>query len=280
MIQYLKHEEIDFKKWNNLISTDVFSSPLVYAEALNIASPKWNALIYGNYEYVFAVPIKKKLGIIPYVWQPQFIPPVGIYGLNPEKSIIHEFKNALSQIRASKKLHSFTKFGESDLELKTQFLKNSFNRYNENTKRNIAKFENTLYEVRYTDSTDFLVDVFYKEKGNQIKNIKFSSIELLRKLCQYLVQYNFGKVVSIYNDKNELLAIALFINHNNTITYYKGAVTDIGKKNGAMHYLIDYGIRKLSDTINVFDFGGSNVDSVAKFYKGFGGEDRIYYLIK
>ena len=63
---------------------------------------------------------------------------------------------------------------------------------------------------------------------------------------------------------------------NDRIVYLKGFTSSEGKKCGAMHFLFDFLIHELSNKRKVLDFGGSNVESVARFYKGFGAKDCLY----
>ena len=81
---------------------------------------------------------------------------------------------------------------------------------------------------------------------------------------------------AITNENNEHLAGAFFMEINNRIIYLKGFSSEEGKKNGAMHFLFDAFIKSQSNQNKVFDFGGSSVVSVARFYKNFGAADCLY----
>ena len=51
----------------------------------------------------------------------------------------------------------------------------------------------------------------------------------------------------------------------------------IAKKNGAMYGLMNFAFETYKDRYSKFDFGGSDVESVATFYKKFGAIDNSYY---
>lgn len=58
----LSHKEIDFEKWDKtILSSDL---PLVFAQSfyLTATCPNWEALIMGDYESVFPLPVKSKFG--------------------------------------------------------------------------------------------------------------------------------------------------------------------------------------------------------------------------
>ena len=68
-----------------------------------------------------------------------------------------------------------------------------------------------------------------------------------------------------------------FYYYKNVINYLKGVLTEEGKKNGAMYAMFDYIIKSNAQTGKVFDFGGSDIEGVATFYKKFGAYDNSYY---
>ena len=68
-----------------------------------------------------------------------------------------------------------------------------------------------------------------------------------------------------------------FLKDKKRITYLKGASTEEAKKAGAMFGLMDFAIQRYQEDHDTFDFGGSDIESVATFYKKFGATDRIYY---
>ena len=62
-----------------------------------------------------------------------------------------------------------------------------------------------------------------------------------------------------------------------TTYYLLGDSNEDHKKKGVIYGLMDFGIQKAqSKGMLNFDFGGSNIESVADFYKKFGAVD-IYY---
>ena len=68
-IQHLRHKDIDFEKWDNAMN--LCTNRLCYANSwfLNIVSPKWEALVSEDYNYLMPLPVKRKYKI-PYIVQP------------------------------------------------------------------------------------------------------------------------------------------------------------------------------------------------------------------
>ena len=70
----------------------------------------------------------------------------------------------------------------------------------------------------------------------------------------------------------------IFVILDKDIAYYLIADGDIeAKKEGVVFGLMDQAIRHTRDMgYSIFDFGGSNVSSVAEFYRKFGARDNSY----
>src|SRR5690606_17349129 len=99
MIRIFKHNspDLDLKKWDEVVG--ISPNGLIYAyswylDALNV---EWLALIKDDYEYIMALPIQRKWGIVPISYQPILVQQLGV--ISPEnninQSIIQEFVSAI-----------------------------------------------------------------------------------------------------------------------------------------------------------------------------------------
>ena len=71
-IKYLKHNQIDKQKWDSAIENARNGLVYVLSWFLDIVSPDWDALVYGDYEVVMPLTYRNKLGV-KYLYQPVFI---------------------------------------------------------------------------------------------------------------------------------------------------------------------------------------------------------------
>jgi len=78
LIQYRKHDEVDFIKYDRCINSA--SNSRVYAAGwyLDRSAIVWDALVWGNYEFVMPIPVGNKYGI-RYLYQPVFSQQLGIF---------------------------------------------------------------------------------------------------------------------------------------------------------------------------------------------------------
>ncbi|MBW7953086.1 MAG: hypothetical protein H3C56_11185, partial [Chitinophagaceae bacterium] len=78
-VKILPSSEIDFFKWDSCIEQN--TNGLIYANSfyLNTMAKQWYALVVNDYEAVFPIPVKKKLGI-QYAYMPSFTQQLGLIG--------------------------------------------------------------------------------------------------------------------------------------------------------------------------------------------------------
>jgi len=78
MIRYLKHEDIDKKKWDSLIRQAFNGNIYAYSWYLDIIHPYWDALIENDYERIMPVTSSSKWGTT-YMLQPFFAQQLGVF---------------------------------------------------------------------------------------------------------------------------------------------------------------------------------------------------------
>ena len=289
-IVLLENKKIDKVKWDRIINESHFSNYALKSYFLDAIFPNWSAIVYKDYEVVFPLTVKSKFGI-KYFITPIFIPFLGFS--SSIKSISDVTDNILFELNKQAKYlnlfldpfsSSFIKGNESyqrkcqvlDLNDNYEILYKS---YSVNHKRNIAKAKKNRLEVKSSKDVKTLIQLFKDSKGKDLKELKKSNFEALTIALQETLIHNDGVLLECYNEK-ELICSAFFAVCGNRITYVKGFSDVNGRKLGAMHFIIDYVIKKNSDSNFIFDFGGSNNAQVAKFNYGFGSNDLFYKQIK
>ncbi|HSR40083.1 MAG TPA: hypothetical protein VLL95_14305, partial [Phnomibacter sp.] len=77
-INYVAHQDIDKAKWDATIEQS--PNGLIYASSafLDNMSPGWDALVAGDYDFIFPVTWRSKMGI-KYVCQPAFTQQLGMF---------------------------------------------------------------------------------------------------------------------------------------------------------------------------------------------------------
>jgi hypothetical protein len=289
-IEYKKQKEINIKKWDICISMSINGIVYAYSWYLDIVSPGWDALIYGDYETVMPLTHNSKYSI-NYLYQPFFTQQLGIFSSNKiDDTLIQAFLNAiplkykfieinLNKYNKLENLNGFVirKNTTYELDLIDNY-ENIFRKYNKNNIRNIRKAIQNKITIAKNLSVNEVFDLI--QGSNKMSGLKKTHTNLLHQLIAKALYYKAGHLYGAYNDKNTLCAVGFFVYANNKACFILSVTNDEGKKQGAMFLLIDEFIKDFSNRNIILDFEGSNIDSIARFYKGFGANPFNYSSIR
>jgi hypothetical protein len=284
-IKHIAHKDIDLKKWDNTVLSSEY--PLVFAQSfyLNATCPNWSALVIGDYESIFPLTNKTKLGF-SYLPQPSFTSQLGVYGkVDPEienlfyDHITKKFKLIEIELNASNKINA-KGIGTK----KTFIIDYSIEyTYNQNTKRNVKKAVESGISIKRVDVKDTLVLSKKLIDPFLLNDLKLSG-SVVKVFNNLLVSSNTNNsllTLKAVDQKNTILALAHFVFNSKHALYLKGTNFDKKENSGSMHLLIDTAIKHFDGKVKVFDFGGGSLnESLAGFYKGLGGTELNYSYLK
>lgn len=279
MILHLKHNKINYKRWDEAIA--VSSCPMPYALSwfLDAVSPDWEALVTEDYTYVMPITVKKKFGL-NYTVQPYFSQQLGIFS---EKEItidiIKTFLKKVPTLSYGLNLNekNIYPLGEKRVTLIIDLNDNYQNiraKFSQNTKRNISKAEKNSLRTERTIETKEFIEFLFKNNPHitATKNI-------VRKLIDSAIIHYNGFIELIKNNNDNIIAGAFFVDFNGRKIYLLPANDAEGKKKSAMFLLINELLKESANKKEILDFEGSMIEGVARFYRGFGGIERYYYAV-
>lgn len=283
-ITYVKHRDINKNKWDVCIAQSVNGIVYAYSWYLDIMAPGWDALVAENYSAVFPLTQNKKFGI-SYLFQPYFTQQLGLFSTNEMSGeYVAKFLDAIppKYRYISISLNTFLKFQypkgkitplvTHHLDLIEPYV-NISAKYGKNTKRNISRSIAFDVDVKKGLSTQELLML---KKENLIVPLDQKHFQSLQLLIDHTVGMGVGEVYGAYGKNGELYAGALFLKTNGKVIYLLASSTQEGRKNNAMFLLVDRFIYHNAEKQLVLDFEGSNVESVARFYTGFGATPVTY----
>ena len=291
MIQYLTHTQINKALWDKAIANS--SNELMYAYSwyLDVVSKNWEALVLGNYEVVMPLTAKKKF-TINYLYNPFFVQQLGVMSVNNSnedlvqlfiKAIPDKYKfveinlNSGNRIEFEKGKIIENKNYELSLQHSYEFIKN---RYSGNNKRNLKKALTFKLQIQENVSSKKIIDLFKLDKGATIKSLKKPQYAMLEQLITEAEIQTKVLRLGVSNEKDKLIAGAVFIFIKSKITFLFSGNSSEGKQKAAMFYLIDHVIKAYCNQNLILDFEGSNQIGLANFYKSFGSENNPYPTIK
>lgn len=280
MIHYLKRDQLDILKYDACIEAAYNSRIYAYSWYLDIVADKWDVLVLNDYEAVMPLPfmrLKRNL-FIKKIIQPPFCQQLGVFSsLKIQQETFKGFMNSF--LSYNPKLYNFNSSNiidglildktveKNNYELKlSRSYQETYNNYSKNLKRNIVKAKkNNLKLLNNIEANDFI----NLKKETKHHNVSQKLFEIMKELIENLCSRNFGELQAVYKGET-LVAIAFFMKEPKRLVHLFSASTDLGKQSGAIPFLFDDIIKRNAATNLVFDFEGSMIDGVAKFFKSFG----------
>lgn len=290
MIKYLKHSEIDLNKWDLCIEQSTNSLPYAFSWYLHMVAPQWDALVAGDYEAVMPLTWNKKLGI-RYLYQPFFTQQLGVfYRSDYYKESTPDFIKAIPSSFKFIDIHlnAYNHFEHTDIKLKkrknfvldiSKPYEKLFKGYDQHCTRNIKKARKFNHVIRPVEPVD-VINFYRKHKGLETKNVGHDDYRMLEKLSGVAREKKVMITYGVFNDNQEMLAAGIFLYIKGRVIYLLGTASPKGKEARAMYALIDYAIMQSCGHPVVFDFEGSEIPGIARFFRGFGAEKQPFYKLK
>lgn len=163
-----------------------------------------------------------------------------------------------------------------ELVKKHQFITSENFHLGSQAKRSLKKA--ATFAIDFTFQPALLFDLVKQELQDRIHGINEVSMVKLRQIVEQASEDSILQL-SCW-DETEFKGGLWLLEDENRVIYLKGTSTAIGKKEGVMYRLMVEAIEYTLEKDKIFDFGGSNVESVSKFNYNFGAEDAFYSQLK
>jgi hypothetical protein len=285
-IQILPGDKIDRVKWDACVRGA--DNGLVYSHYayLSHMCDRWYGAVIGDYDVVMALPWRKKFGI-SYIYQPAFIQQLGFIGDNGVA------------VEALDRVRSFTRYGNLLLnygntgvaarlatERKTNFvidLATSYEtitaKYSKDLTANLRKAtrDNDLH-ISSEENIDLAISVYRDTYHHRVQTLVKDDYTRFRSLCEDLYRAQMCFTREVRDQADRLLAIGLFVKDEKRIYNMMNTTTEAGRDREANHFLLDAVIREFCGQKLLFDFEGSDLPGVKKFYQKFGPAEQPYFL--
>ena len=275
---------------NGIIVLANAANGLIYAYSyyLDHMAKHWDALVLNDYEAVMPLTWNRKYGIY-YLYQPFLTAQLGVIGKKITKEITEAFLQAIPKKFqfVEINLNTGNDFDVPGFHLKrrydyfldlTRTYKTIAPYYNQNLVRNIKKAVTAGCEYQSNIQANSVLELTASQLV-QYTRLQKDDISLFKKLVEFLTAKNNASASGVYH-KNELVASCIFFYDKKRIYYILAGNDPKGKRIGASHYLLDQFIREHAGKEFVFDFVGSDFQSIALFYKSFGAEPDHYRSLK
>ena len=286
IIRLLKRGEIDARLWDECVSGSINCRHQALTWHLDIVSPEWQGVVFGNYEAVMPVPVTRKFGI-PMVLQPFLTQQLGVFHKDVRNKYINEsffgflnkpfpvlyktFNNDICNFNGRFKIKPLSNY-YLDLNNSYHELRRNFSK---NTRRNISKSETFDLTIRKVEPKESLFKLFYE-------NLRFDFNSTKKLLFRQVIEQAYKRnetIIYTCTSKKEIISVSFFIRYKNRITFVASASNANGYKYYSMFSVFNEVIKEFSGQKIILDFEGSQTPGVARFYKGFGGQGNNYLLM-
>ncbi|WP_337068446.1 hypothetical protein, partial [Pontibacter sp. 13R65] len=294
MLRYLPFHQINFEAWDACVEAS--EQHMVYACSwyLNTVCKRWDAVVEeqeGQYVSVFPLPLGRKMGQLG-VLQPFFTQQLGLFttsrstikDLPPYLELIPDkYKQVYLQLNTANSTLSPQNIGAFvrqervtyHLDLSTGY-EHIYKNYLPKHRPKIRKAPGLGLQVKPLPHIEPLISLFKNTKGKELHEVKQKHYFLLANLYKELRQRQQAELLQVADDAGTMYAAALLVHQPGKIILLFSSSSAEGRRAYAMQFLLDSCIRQYAGTNRIFDFEGSMIPSVAKFYANFGGKPTTY----
>ncbi len=292
LIAFKPRKIIDLERWDACITQAYNGMPYGYSWYLDaICKGRWNALVLNNYEAVFPLPFNRKYFGLAQIYHPFYAQQLGVFSQIPlDKKLVEAFQKAIPwyywRVRTQlNEQHVKVDIPKFTFQEKTNYVlsipsssEELWKGYSTNTKRNVKKGQKTLQAIARI-STELFLDFYKKNPIEQSKKRNRQYVEMLQDLLFILEKRQKGKAIGVRDHKGDLLAACFIINSHQRLIYLTARTNEEGRKKGATHFLIHSIVEQYLNRGYSFDFEGSMIPSLARFFASFGAKKRQYNLM-
>jgi len=282
-LQIIPSHKIDNAKWEACLAAN--ANGLIYASFayLNSMADNWSGLIINDYESIMPLPWRRKWSVT-YLYTPPFIQQLGLIG---NTSLVDE--NIL------KAINKFTKYGDYFLNFPNELLPlnstlsskcnyildlsvgyDSIKKGYSNELSGYLKRANAAGSEYNDANVKDAIDLYQKHYQTRMPHLQLEDFERYKTLCLSLEKEGKAFAKEVLDESGNQLAIALFLKDGKRIYNLMPTTLADGRKQFAMHFLLDSLFQEYAQQQLLFDFEGSDLAGVKKFYEQFGSINQPY----
>ena len=157
----------------------------------------------------------------------------------------------------------------------TQSVEQLHQGFSSQCQRNVKKSSQFKHEMFEHDAPEVLLRQFELNQGKRYQ-LDPGFLPGMRSAMHHLMHIGRGAVWTLYSEGNQFLAGALFAFSGNRAVLLFSAISEHGRSQQSMTYLINEAITYMQGRWEILDFEGSAEPGLARFYQGFGAELRPY----
>ena len=275
-MKFIERKAIDSLKWDTRIQQDAIENIFLYSWYLDATAENWGALVSNDYKTILPIPYTIRLGVRQ-IYQPVFTREVDIIGDDYNWEDVYKYLQTHFKVIAFRHQHKLS-LGQP-ISRKYQYINIGDDfaaQFKTNAKRLVKKADKVL-EYESSDNMEILIDLFKDNVAHKIESFGENELVHLHQLLNAAINHKKGLLYIAKDNEDNIHAAGFFLFDKTKITYLKGAGTDAAKKSGAMFGLFNYVLNTHQSKFKTLDFGGSEIEGVANFFRKFGASNQEYF---
>lgn len=286
MIRYLQNKEIDYLKWDQRVIESRNSRMYALAGYLDAVCSSWDAVVFDDYKAILPLPVNRRL-IVRRSLMPPFVQQLGVIGTD-DHSLMNEmlnlplkkfwsFQHQLNHENGKVLIKGLSYDWRTNFEI---YLGPPYQKimksYDKHLMRNLNKTKSAEMVLIESNNFDKLQKFImeYSPTGDRTKK----HLKKVRNIFEYKTELFQPTIYEIQQNTNTI-AVAMIPRFLNRMTLLIPRSNPEGRTANALAFLIDQVIQQHSNSEMIFDFEGSMIPGVARFYKQFGAIDKPYLNI-
>jgi hypothetical protein len=278
---YLRHAAIDKERWDACIASAPNGNIYGLSWVLDCHG-EWDALVDRHYSYCFPLFHNNKYLFFKQLYQPAFAQQHGLFANAPlERDVLQSFLNEIYKYfkKININLNEGNIFMDVPMQMRTNYLLSLSPSYEtlhagyaRRQKNNLRKAKKHYAKVGIGEP-DALISLFQTQIGERIKLRNFTALRKMMAACAARGQ---GRVLEVRDAQGCIGAMGFFPESQGRIYNLFSVSTEEGRRQSAMHFLLDWVIKTNCEQDKTLDFEGSNIPSIASFFAAFGAEKHFY----
>ena len=286
LIQYIQHQDLDFKKWDACIVADSNADVYLRSSWLNVVCPNWSAIVADDYAAVFPIFGNKKLA-----WSfsdfPNFVQKIAVYG---DARFEEEIAVELNRLNDTFDYLCYTTDERliKDVSLNIKHRRHQLLELKEGVRfptkvwgRNIRKAEASQLTTLTSVPIPIFIAALKKELLEKGKPYKNKDYKLLEVLAQKSIQEGYGFIDGIKDGTGTFTCGQFYIYAKGKMYLVACFSNEVARQHSLLHYVLFKIVEKayVNDSLLRVHFGGSNLPVIADFNKNFGAQDEEFVLV-
>lgn len=286
-VRYIQGCDLDRNRWDELMLTapnaDLYGSSVF----LDTMTDAWDAIVYGDYEAVLPLPVRRQFGI-RYAYTLPFCGPFSVYGrfLNEvsidsmlraiPQTLIRCDLNLCSTERPPKRWASVERITHQlDLSMDYSLIRNRY----QATCKNLLN-RGLLAGLQLTRSYPVSSQLQMAGKNNSPGGTDRRDVLRFERLCERWKEMNEVLSLTVSSTDGRILSGGVYLRSARQLHYLLGWSSPEGKLYNASRHMLDYVIRMHAGQQLTLDFEGSDIPGVAQFFESFGAVPHRYQFLR